>query len=224
MGHQNYTLQRQQCLNVQPSRIIATLTGIQVIRVLWETWGCLDNEWPPLIDSYIMPTIYASCILSVLFMIVSVCATWSVYKNHFRSLNINWWIYYILTVFEFIICCAYLTILCVAKDRFVTGCIGQILAEDCIGECFSQCSRRWEESVIWAAITTIATLASNIAFAYVLYRVKTKHQLVAPAGDQSPAATTTTTTTLQPPYPSASYKTRNGAHLDEEGFQTIELK
>lgn len=37
MGHQNYTLQRQQCLNVQPSRIIATLTGIQVVCTYLKT-------------------------------------------------------------------------------------------------------------------------------------------------------------------------------------------
>ncbi|KAI8139609.1 hypothetical protein BJV82DRAFT_248622 [Fennellomyces sp. T-0311] len=217
----------QRCCNrftFKPHRLVAFLTGIQVIRALWEIWGCVDNKWPPLINTWITPTIYASCLLSVCMMVVSACATWSVYQGHSRSLNINWWLYYALTVLGFINSCANLSIMCIGKDRYIAGCLQQSnetaaneLCKDCL--VLPGCIRVWEETVVWAAVGSIGTLLLNIAFAYMLYRVKS-HQRTYSSASIHPQGQRKT---MASPFHHHSHPQPNHP-MDEDGFQVIELK
>ena len=114
-------------------------------------------------------------------MIVSACATACAYKGHARALNINWWIYYALIVLGFINSCANLSIMCIGKDRYVAGCFQQQQQQQEVEEnkasskpiatstnvdstTISGCIRMWEESVVWAAVGSLATLLLNVSF------------------------------------------------------------
>ncbi|KAI7852565.1 hypothetical protein BDC45DRAFT_558519 [Circinella umbellata] len=225
---------------LKPHRIVAFLTGVQVIRAIWEIWGCVDNEWPPLIDTWVTPTVYASCLLSICMMIVSVCATVSAYKGHIRVLNINWWIYYGLIVLGFINSCANLSIMCIGKDRYVAGCFQQQQQQEEIEEqkiqseavatstnvdsaTISGCVRMWEESVVWAAVGSLATLLLNVVFAFMLYRVKSQQRLFSTASihPQQPSQRSV----LSPYNHPLSLQRQQPKHsTDEDGFQVIELK
>lgn len=157
---------------------------------MWEIWGCFDNEWPrkyhlhlyhsskslihtgfiALINVLVLPTIYISCTLGILLTIVSVCATWSVYKVHMRSLNIYWWVYYTLTVLAFLNSCVNMSIMCLGKDRFIAGCLDsesiQVSAEHC-RDCqvmLPTCTRAWESATVWAAVGAMVTLTINVRF------------------------------------------------------------
>ncbi|KAI9314457.1 hypothetical protein BX666DRAFT_455824 [Dichotomocladium elegans] len=184
---------------IRPKRLVAVLTGIQVIRAFWEVWGCVDNEW----SSMIMPIVYTSCVLSMCMMVVSMWATWGIYKNHAQSLNFSWWIYYVLTVLTFIDNSALLSIMCVSKDRYITGCRNDIRANT-VGA-VSTCALKWDESVIWASIVSITTLIINITFIYMLYQVKSQHPHCGP-------------TSVHPDGRGMEKPT------DADGFQDIELK
>ncbi|ORY98513.1 hypothetical protein BCR43DRAFT_543204 [Syncephalastrum racemosum] len=216
------TQQPRTCCRIKLDRFIAIMTGTQVLRALWEIWGCFDNEWPPLINVLILPTIYISCTLAILLTVVSVCATWSVYKAHMRSLNIYWWIYYALTVLAFLNSCVNMSIMCLGKGRFIAGCLDsesiQVSAEHC-RDCqvmLPTCTRAWESATVWAAVGAMVTLTINIIFAYALYRVKSTRRT-------APASIPQHRSHAPPSYHSAS-RTVNKTSMDEEGFQVIELK
>ncbi|KAI9496591.1 hypothetical protein BDB00DRAFT_785354 [Zychaea mexicana] len=216
------------------------------IRALWEIWGCVDNKWPPLIDTWITPTIYASCLLSVCMMIVSASATLASYKGHTLSLNINWWIYYVLTVLGFINSCANLSIMCISKDRFVAGCFMQRQEQEQqqqqqqgeqrdgittseVMSAISGCVRLWEATVVWAAVGSMATLLLNIAFAYMLYRVKSQQRLYSTASIHPHPSQRRVLTPPSYHHPLISQQYPNSQqqqkHMtDEDGFQVIELK
>ncbi|KAI9026618.1 hypothetical protein CLU79DRAFT_833503 [Phycomyces nitens] len=144
----------------------------------------------------IMPTVYGSCILSVMLMIISVCSTWGVYKKNISAINISWWTYYGLTVLAFFNSAGYLSIICVTKGTFVAECI----KESSMKLVLSACLQRWEAALVWA----------TIGFTYCVYRYRILHP---PKLDM---------TQVRPGVP-PSYRTDRSI-IDDEGFQVVELK
>ncbi|KAI9268300.1 hypothetical protein BDA99DRAFT_558461 [Phascolomyces articulosus] len=217
---------------LKPHRIVVFLTGIQVIRALWEIWVCVDNKWP-----------------------LSACAATCAYKGYARSLNIHWWIYYMLTVLGFINSCAGLSIMCIGKDRFVAACYQQqqqkmeqerqfldngnnnnndtvtaaevtatAMSNNMDSETISGCVHMWEKSVVWAAIGSIATLLLNIVFAYMLYRVKSQQYIFSAASIHPQQQQNKTFSPAHHHHSTLSSNQRQHQPTDEDGFQIIELK
>lgn len=192
-------------ISVHRNRVVSTLAGIQVMRALWQIWDSLDNNRPETINDIMLPAIYISCILSVLLMITSSTATWSVYKLRMHTLNVCWWLFYTLTIFSFFNACTSLSIICLGKKNFISGCLtetenaqregcGKLVSEDVVGteyntfdisKCnealavpnFQVCRNHWQSSVIWSAVVVMLDLLINLVFAYVLYRCRVKSQL-----------------------------------------------
>ncbi|KAI8050725.1 hypothetical protein BDF21DRAFT_468735 [Thamnidium elegans] len=226
-------------LNVNPNRIVATLTGIQVMRTLWQIWDAIDNDRPASINDVIMPTIYISCILSTALMTTGVIATWSVYQLRVHILNICWWVFYMLTIFSFLNACTNLSVICLGKEDFMSGCITEnvileicnntseiltmegteIILESEIIDCqktlpppsMYDCKQLWENSVIWSAIIAMLDLLINLAFSYALYKCRVQYRL----NDRTSGHLSTIP---PPPY---SHQNSDSEMTD---FQTIEIK
>ncbi|KAI8885988.1 hypothetical protein K501DRAFT_214688, partial [Backusella circina FSU 941] len=174
---------------IRSDRMASTLSGVLVIRALWQIWDAIDNNQPATMDATLLPIIYTSCILSICLVIMSVISTWSVYKSQIRCLNICWWLFYILTLFTFFNDCTNLTLLSLGREDFIMGCQreDEIMLDkqcsddpDCMFEDLAPpypCHNIWEESIIWAVVITILDLVVNIGFAHVLYQCRVRYQI-----------------------------------------------
>ncbi|KAI9361129.1 hypothetical protein BD770DRAFT_441809 [Pilaira anomala] len=219
--------------SISPNQIVATLTGIQVVRALWQIWDTIDNGRPDSINDVILPTIYIFCILSTMLMAISVIATWSVYQLQMRTLNICWWLFYILTIFSFLNACSNLSIICLGKDDFMSGCTAEehVILKKCNNvteilrmeggdmiDCkktlpapsLYECKTLWEDSVIWSAIIVMLDLILNLAFSYALYKCRVQYRL----DDLS------THCKLPPP----PYMNEGDSDTEEEDFAMVENK
>ncbi|KAL0095017.1 hypothetical protein J3Q64DRAFT_1694552 [Phycomyces blakesleeanus] len=193
-------------VNLRLDGIISFLAGLQVVRVLWEIWASLDNTWPSALDRTIMPTVYGSCILSIMLMIISVCTTWGVYKKNIAAINISWWTYYVLTVLAFFNSAGHLSIICVTKGTFVAECI----KESSVNLVLSACLQRWEALLVWATVSTMLGQIVNIGFTYCVYRYRILHPAKLDMTQVRPGVL-------------PLHRTERSI-IDDEGFQVVELK
>ncbi|CAO3657595.1 unnamed protein product [Mucor hiemalis] len=208
------------------------------MRALWQIWDSIDNSRPETINDIMLPTIYISCILSVMLML------------RIHTLNVCWWLFYTLTIFSFFNTCTSLSIICLGKKNFISGCLvetedaqregcGKLVSEDVVGteynafdisECnealavpnFQDCKNLWENSVIWSAVTVMLDLLINLVFAYVLYRCRVKshvelhHSNISTGNQVHPAA--------KPSSKVYSPSDGSSSSSDSDDFQTVEFK
>ncbi|KAI8058968.1 uncharacterized protein B0P05DRAFT_277287 [Gilbertella persicaria] len=151
----------------------------------------MDRKWTDSIVVLISPAVYISCLLTILIATTSVVVTWSVYHVHMPTLNVGWWLFYLLTICSFLNDCVYLGISSTTKEQFISDCISDAIvayhqgcgsSANTTSSCqnivpvpsISDCKQSWAFVVIQFSIVTILDLVINLIFAYVLYRFKTQ--------------------------------------------------